>query len=442
MLEQLQEHLSKVIKNVKGQGKISESNISDTLREIRIALLEADVNLSVAKKFVEHVKKKALGEKVLNSVSPGQQFTKILFDELKFFLGNESDDLNFSSSGITIIVLAGLQGCGKTTTCAKLACFLKKDKGKNPFLIAADLQRPAAIDQLVKLGKGINVEVYADKIQNPIKVVESGLLEAKKLNKDVIIIDTAGRLHVDDNMMDELKSIVEISNPTEVLFVADGMSGQDAVNSSKAFNDAMDISGIILTKMDGDAKGGAALSIKDVIGKSIKFIGTGEAVNNLDKFHPDRFASRILGMGDVVSLVEKAQSVIDKDEAEKLENRIMNNQFSLVDFQSQIQQIKKMGPLSEVMNMIPGMKNIKTSDLSDDNLKWTEAIISSMTIKERINPDIIDGSRRKRIANGSGRSVQEINSLLKQYKQMKNMMKTIGKNNGKFNFPLFNSKNK
>ena len=440
MLEQLQEHLSKVIKNVKGQGKISESNISDTLREIRIALLEADVNLSVAKKFVEHVKKKALGEKVLNSVSPGQQFTKILFDELKFFLGNESDDLNFSSSGMTVIVLAGLQGCGKTTTCAKLACFLKKDKGKNPFLIAADLQRPAAIDQLVKLGKGINVEVYTDKIKNPIKVVESGLLEAKKLNKDVIIIDTAGRLHVDDNMMNELKSIIEISNPTEVLFVADGMSGQDAVNSSKAFNDAMDISGIILTKMDGDAKGGAALSIKDVIGKSIKFIGTGEAVSNLDKFHPDRFASRILGMGDVVSLVEKAQSIVDKDEAEKLESRIMNNQFSLVDFQSQIQQIKKMGPLSEVMNMIPGMKNIKTSDLSDDNLKWTEAIISSMTIKERMNPDIINGSRRKRIANGSGRSVQEINSLLKQYKQMKNMMKTIGKNNRKFNFPLFKNK--
>tara|TARA_Y100001970_G_C14194907_1_gene837462 strand:+ start:397 stop:1716 length:1320 start_codon:yes stop_codon:yes gene_type:complete len=437
MLEQLQEHLSKVIKNVKGQGKISESNISDTLRDIRIALLEADVNLSVAKKFVEHVKEKALGEKVLNSVSPGQQFTKILFDELKFFLGNESDDLVFSSSGLTVIVLAGLQGCGKTTTCAKLACFLKKNKGKNPFLIAADLQRPAAIKQLVTLAKGINVDIYSDNIDNPIKVVESGLLEARKLNKDVVIIDTAGRLHVDDDMMNELKSIIEISNPTEILFVADGMSGQDAVNSSRAFNDIVDISGIILTKMDGDAKGGAALSIKNVIGKSIKFIGTGEAMNNLDKFHPERFANRILGMGDVVSLVEKAQSIVDEKSAKEIENKIINNEFSLIDFQNQIQQIKKMGPLSEVMNMIPGMKNIKASDLSDDNLRWTEAIISSMTIKERMNPEIINGSRRKRIANGSGRSVQEINSLLKQYKQMKSMMKTIGKNKGKLNFSLF-----
>ena len=437
MLEQLQEHLSKVIKNVKGQGKISESNISDTLRDVRIALLEADVNLSVAKKIVEHVKEKALGEKVLNSISPGEQFTKILFDELKFFLGNESDDLIFSSSGLTVIVLAGLQGCGKTTTCAKLACFLKKNKGKNPFLIAADLQRPAAIDQLITLGKSIDVDVYSDNITDPIKVVEFGLLEAKKLNKDVVIIDTAGRLHVDNDMMDELKAIIDISKPTEILFVADGMSGQDAVNSSKTFNDAIDISGIILTKMDGDAKGGAALSLKDVIDKSIKFIGTGEAINNLDKFHPDRFASRILGMGDVVSLVEKAQSIVDKNEAEKLETKIMNNQFSLIDFQNQIQQIKKMGPLSEVMNMIPGVKNIKASDLSEDNLKWTEAIISSMTIKERLNPDIINGSRRKRIANGSGRPVQEINSLLKQYKQMKSMMRTIGKNKGKLNFPLF-----
>ena len=437
MLEQLQGHLSKVIKNIKGQGKISESNISETLRDIRIALLEADVNLSVAKKFVEHVKEKALGEKVLNSISPGEQFTKILFDELKFFLGNESDDLNFSSSGLTVIVLAGLQGCGKTTTCAKLACFLKKDKKKNPFLIAADLQRPAAIEQLITLGKSINIDVYSENIKDPIKVVKSGLSKAKKLNKDVVIIDTAGRLHVDQEMMIQLKSIIEISNPTEILFVADGMSGQDAVNSSKAFNDTIDLSGMILTKMDGDAKGGAALSLKDVLGKSIKFIGTGEGVKDLDKFYPDRFASRILGMGDVVSLVEKAQSIVDKDTAEELENKIINNQFSLIDFQDQIKQIKKMGPLSEVMNMLPGAKNIKTSDFSDDNLKWTEAIISSMTIEERLNPDIINGSRRQRISSGSGRSVQEINSLLKQYKQMKSMMKTIGKNKGKLNFPLF-----
>ena len=440
MLEQLQEHLLKVIKNVKGQGKISESNISSTLRDIRIALLEADVSLSVAKKFVKHVEEKALGGKVLNSVSPGEQFTKILSDELIFFLGNKSDNLTFSSSGLTVIILAGLQGCGKTTTCAKLACFLKKDKKKNPFLIAADLQRPAAIEQLITLGKSININVYSDNIKDPIKVVKSGLVEAKKLNKDVVIIDTAGRLHIDEDMMDELKSIIKVSNPTEILFVADGMSGQDAVNSSKLFNENINISGLILTKMDGDAKGGAALSLKDVLGKSIKFIGTGEGVNDLDKFHPDRFASRILGMGDVVSLVEKAQSIVNEDSAKELENKIINNQFSLIDFQDQIKQIKKMGSLSEVMNMIPGAKNIKASDLSDDSLKWTEAIISSMTIKERLNPDIIDGSRRKRIANGSGRSIQEINSLLKQYKQMTSMMKTIGRNKGKFNFPLFKNK--
>ena len=436
MLEQLQEHLSKVIKNIKGQGKISESNISDTLRDIRIALLEADVNLGVVKKFVEHIKGKALGEKVLNSISPGQQFTKILFDELKFFLGNESDNLIFNSSGLTVIVLAGLQGCGKTTTCAKLACFLKKDRSKNPFLIAADLKRPAAIDQLITLGKSIDVEVYSDNIKDPIKVVKSGLSKAKKLNKNIAIIDTAGRLHIDEDMMDELKSIIEISNPSEVLYVADGMSGQDAVNSSKMFNDKIDISGIILTKMDGDAKGGAALSLKDVLGKSIKFIGTGETIKDLDKFHPDRFASRILGMGDIISLVEKTESIIDKKSAQELEDKIINNQFSLIDFQDQIKQIKKMGPISEVMNMIPGTKNIKISDLSDDNLKWTEAIISSMTIKERLNPDIIDGSRRKRIANGSGRPIREVNSLLKQYKQMKSMMKTFGKNKGKINFPF------
>ena len=299
MLEQLQGHLSKIIKNIKGQGKISESNISDVLRDIRIALLEADVNLKVAKKFVQHVKKKALGEKVLNSVSPGQQFTKILFDELKYFLGDDSKQLEFDSSGQTVIVLAGLQGCGKTTTCGKLARFLK-NKGKEPFLIAADLQRPAAIDQLITLGKSINIDVFSQKSKNPVNVVKAGIKEAKKLNKNVVIIDTAGRLHIDEEMMDQLKSIIKASKPSEILFVADGMTGQDAVNSSESFNKAIDITGIILTKMDGDAKGGAALSIKDVIDKPIKFIGTGESINNLENFYPDRFASRILGMGDVV----------------------------------------------------------------------------------------------------------------------------------------------
>ena len=436
MLEQLQTHLSTIIKNIKGQGKISESNISDVLRDIRIALLEADVNLKVAKKFVEHVKEKALGEKVLKSISPGQQFTKILFDELKFFLGDEAKPLEFDSSGLTVILLAGLQGCGKTTTCGKLARFLKKDKGKDSLLIAADLQRPAAVDQLITIGKSIDIDVYSEKNNDPIEVVKNGLLEAKKQGKDIAVIDTAGRLHIDEDMMNQLKSIIEVSNPNEILFVADGMTGQDAVNSSRSFNDAIDITGIILTKMDGDSRGGAALSIKDIIQRPIKFIGTGESIDKLENFHPERYASRILGMGDVVSLVEKAQSVVDKESLENLEQKIKNQTFSLIDFQDQIKQIKKMGPLSELMGMIPGANKLKMGDFSDKNLKWVEAIISSMTLKERINPGIINGSRRKRIAGGSGRPVQEVNALLKQYKQMKSMMKTMNKNKGKFKFPF------
>ncbi|OUW20120.1 MAG: signal recognition particle protein [bacterium TMED161] len=436
MLEQLQTHLSTIIKNIKGQGKISESNVSDVLRDIRIALLEADVNLKVAKKFVEHVKEKALGEKVLNSISPGQQFTKILFDELKFFLGDEAKPLEFDSSGLTVILLAGLQGCGKTTTCGKLARFLKKDKGKDSLLIAADLQRPAAIDQLITIGKSIDIDVYSEKNNDPIAVVKNGLIEAKRQGKDIAVIDTAGRLHIDEDMMNQLKSIIEVSNPNEILFVADGMTGQDAVNSSRSFNEAIDITGIILTKMDGDSKGGAALSIKDIIQRPIKFIGTGESIDKLENFHPERYASRILGMGDVVSLVEKAQSVVDKESLENLEQKIKNQTFSLMDFQDQIKQIKKMGPLSEVMGMIPGANKLKMGDFSDKNLKWVEAIISSMTFKERINPGIINGSRRKRIADGSGRPVQEVNALLKQYKQMKSMMKTMNKNKGKLKFPF------
>jgi len=436
MLEQLQTHLSTIIKNIKGQGKISESNISDVLRDIRIALLEADVNLKVAKKFVEHVKEKALGEKVLKSISPGQQFTKILFDELKFFLGDEAKPLEFDSSGLTVILLAGLQGCGKTTTCGKLARFLKKDKGKDSLLIAADLQRPAAIDQLITIGKSIDIDVYFEKNNDPIAVVKNGLIEAKRQGKDIAVIDTAGRLHIDEDMMNQLKSIIEVSNPNEILFVADGMTGQDAVNSSRSFNEAIDITGIILTKMDGDSRGGAALSIKDIIQRPIKFIGTGESIDKLENFHPERYASRILGMGDVVSLVEKAQSVVDKESLESLEQKIKNQTFSLIDFQDQIKQIKKMGPLSEVMGMIPGANKLKMGNFSDKNLKWVEAIISSMTIKERVNPGTINGSRRKRIADGSGRPVQEVNALLKQYKQMKSMMKTMNKNKGKFKFPF------
>ena len=436
MLEQLQEHLSRVVKNIKGQGKISESNISETMRDIRIALLEADVSLSVAKKFVEHVKEKALGEKVLNSVSPGQQFTKILHDELSYFLGNESHEISFNKSGITVLILAGLQGSGKTTSAAKLARFLKESKKKKVLLVAADLQRPAAIEQLIKLGESIEVEVFTHTAKKTELVVQKGLNYADKNNFDIVIIDTAGRLHIDKDMMSELESIVEIAMPQEVMFVADGMSGQDAINSAKAFSEKLSLTGIILTKMDGDSKGGAALSVKDTIGKPIKFIGVGESVNDLDQFHPNRFASRILGMGDVVSLVEKAQSLIDKESINNLEQKINNDDFSLVDFQNQIKQIKKMGSLSKMMQMIPGSKKMKLGDVNDNSIKWVEAIISSMTKEEKNNPDSIDGSRRKRIANGSGRPVREVNSLLKQYKQMKTMMKKIGKNKGKLNFPF------
>ena len=304
------------------------------------------------------------------------------------------------------------------------------------MLIAADLQRPAAIDQLITIGKSIDIDVYSEKNNDPIAVVKNGLIEAKRQGKDIAVIDTAGRLHIDEDMMNQLKSIIEVSNPNEILFVADGMTGQDAVNSSRSFNEAIDITGIILTKMDGDSRGGAALSIKDIIQRPIKFIGTGESIDKLENFHPERYASRILGMGDVVSLVEKAQSVVDKESLENLEQKIKNQTFSLIDFQDQIKQIKKMGPLSEVMGMIPGANKLKMGDFSDKNLKWVEAIISSMTLKERINPGIINGSRRKRIADGSGRPVQEVNALLKQYKQMKSMMKTMNKNKGKFKFPF------
>ena len=309
-----------------------------------------------------------------------------------------------------------------------------KKKGKAPYLIAADLQRPAAIKQLETLAKNINVDIFSQNVSDPVKVVKSGLKEAKKLNKEVVIIDTAGRLHVDDEMMNQLKSIVKVSKPHEILFVADGMTGQDAVVSSEAFSNTIDITGIVLTKMDGDAKGGAALSIKDIIDKPIKFIGTGESINNLENFYPERFASRILGMGDIVTLVEKAQDTIDKETMENLEEKIKNQDFSLLDFQNQIKQIKKMGPISQVMDMIPGANKFKIGDLNENNLKWVEAIISSMTIQERTDPGIIDGSRRKRIASGSGRPIQEVNSLLKQYKNMKNMMKTMGK--GKLKFPF------
>ena len=430
MLEQLQGHFSEAIKKLKGHGKITEKNVSESMRDIRRALLEADVNLQVAKSFVSRIKEKALGEKVLNAISPGQQFTKLLYDELTSFLGDKSDTLSFDSSGKTVILLAGLQGSGKTTTCAKLASFLKNKHNKNPLMVAADLQRPAAIEQLMILGKGIDVEVYSDlKSKDPIKVVGDAMKKAKKSSHDIILIDTAGRLHIDEELMSQLQDIANIANPHEILFVADGMSGQDATNSAKTFNEVLELTGVILTRMDGDAKGGAALSIREVTGKPIKFIGMGEKVDALESFHPERIAGRILGMGDVLSLIEKAQDITDKKPVEALESKLADQSFTLEDFRKQLKQIQSMGPLSNMLDMLPGSNKMKGLKVDERRLKWVDAIICSMTPSERKNPETVDGSRRKRIAIGSGRNVQEVNSLLKQFKQMKSMMNKIGKNN-------------
>ena len=433
MFEQLNSRFAQIINNIKGQGKITEQNISEALRDVRRALLEADVNYQAAKSFINRVKDKASGGNVFNTVTPGQQFIQILLNELTSFLGSENDSIRFNSSGKTIILLAGLQGSGKTTTTAKLACFLKKRWQKTPFLIAADLQRPAAIDQLEVLGKQIQIPVFAQHNTDIETVIKDGL--AHSIDSDVVIIDTAGRLHVDEPLMTELKRVATIVNPDEILYVADGMTGQDAVNSSGAFNDALELTGVILTKMDGDSRGGAALSIREVTGKPIKFIGTGENMKDFEPFHPDRLAQRILGMGDVVSLVEKAQEAFDQDSAEKLQKKIVENSFTLIDFQEQLAQMQNMGSMSEMLKMIPGAGKLGKMNFDDRQLKWTDAIIKSMTPEERMSPDIINGSRRKRIASGSGRSVQEVNQLLKQFHQIQQMMKKIG-NKGRMNLPF------
>ncbi len=435
MFEQLQERLSGVLKTIRGQGKITENNISHAMRDVRRALLEADVNFKVAKAFVNRVQEKAKGEKVFTSISPGQQFVKLIQDELVEFLGGETEELNFKSSGITVILMMGLQGSGKTTTSAKLACLLKKKQNRKPFLIAADLQRPAAIDQLEVLGRQIDVPVYSERIKDPVSVVKSGLKHAKELGVDTVLIDTAGRLHVDEELMAELKSIVAIASPDEILYVADGMTGQDAVTSSSAFSEAISVSGIVLTKMDGDSRGGAALSIREVTQKPIKFLGMGESINAIEVFHPSRLAQRILGMGDVVSLVEKAQDVFDEKSALEMQSKMLGNTFSLADFKDQLIQVKKMGSVSQMMSMIPGASKLKGMEMDDRQLIWIEAIINSMTPTERDRPELINGSRRKRIAKGAGRSVQEVNQLLKQFSQMRTMMKKFGKM-GKGKFPI------
>lgn len=430
MFDNLSDKLDRAFKVLKGQGKITEINVAETLKEVRKALLDADVNYKIAKDFTDRVKEEALGQNVLTSISPGQLLVKIVNDELKALMGGEKTDLNLKANP-SIILIAGLQGSGKTTFSGKLANYLKS-KGKNPLLVAGDVYRPAAIDQLKILGEQIGVPVFTDyESKNPVAIAEAGIKQAKQNGHSVIIIDTAGRLAVDEQMMNEIANVKKATQPHEILFVVDAMTGQDAVNTAKAFNDRLDFDGVVLTKLDGDTRGGAALSIKSVVNKPIKFIGTGEKLDAIDVFYPERMASRILGMGDVVSLVERAQEQFDEEEAAKLQKKIRKNQFDFNDFLNQLQQIKKMGNLKDLMGMIPGVgKMIKDVDISDDAFKGVEAIIRSMTPVERETPDLINGTRRKRIANGSGTSIEEVNRLLKQFEDMKKMMKMFqGGNN-------------
>ncbi len=426
MFENLSEKLEGAFKRIKGQGKINEINVAETLKDIRRALLDADVNFKTAKAFTNAVKEKALGQEVLNSLQPGQLMVKIVRDELALLMGGQSVCLELQQKP-SVVLMAGLQGSGKTTFSGKLANYLKTKKAKKPLLVACDVYRPAAIEQLSILAAQIGVDVYSNtEEKNPLIISKEGLAQAKSNGNDVVIIDTAGRLAVDQALMDEIKGIYDETRPDETLFVVDSMTGQDAVNTAKAFHDLLNFDGVVLTKLDGDTRGGAALSIKSVVDKPIKFIGTGEKMEALDVFHPDRMADRILGMGDVVSLVERAQEQFDEEQARKLQKKIAKNKFGFDDFLSQIQQIKKMGNMKDLMGMIPGMgKMTKDLDVDNDSFKHIEAIIHSMTPKERSNPSLLNSSRKKRIAMGSGRSIQEVNQLLKQFTQMSKMMKMM-----------------
>lgn len=428
MFESLSERLETAFKNLKGEAKITELNIVATLKEIRRALVDADVNYKIAKDFTDKVKEIALGSKVINAVSPGQLMTKIVKDELAELMGGSESDFNITGNP-AVILIAGLQGSGKTTFSGKLANFLKTKKGKSPLLVAADIYRPAAIDQLMVLGGQIGVEVYSEREnKNAVDIVQNAIKEARAKNKNVVIIDTAGRLAIDEVMMTEVANIKAAVNPTEILFVVDSMTGQDAVNTAKAFNERLDFSGVVLTKLDGDTRGGAALSIRYTVEKPIKFVSSGEKMDTLDVFYPERMAQRILGMGDITTLVEKAQAQYDEVEAKKLEKKIRKNQFDFQDFLDQLQQIKKMGNLKDLMAMIPGVgKAIKDVDISDDAFKGIEAIIKSMTPYERSNPDEINPSRKNRIAKGSGKDIAEVNAFMKQFEQMKQMMKMMNK---------------
>jgi signal recognition particle subunit SRP54 len=427
MFENLTERLNKVFRDLRGMGRLSEENISEALREVRLALLEADVNFKVVKEFVSTIAERAVGQEVLGSLSPGQQVIKVVHQELVELLGGQSESLRLGGKQPVVIMMVGLQGSGKTTTAAKLASLLKKN-GRRPFLVPADVYRPAAIDQLQVLGKNASVPVFESRPdQTPVAICQQALVEGKERNLDTLIIDTAGRLHVDQVLMGELQQIKSSLQPAEILFVADAMTGQDAVAVADKFNQDLEISGVILTKMEGDARGGAALSIKKVTQRPIKYVGVGEGLDALEVFHPDRVASRILGMGDVLTLIEKAEAVVDKKKADKLAQKIRKNTFTLEDFLDQIQQIKKMGSLEQLMGMIPGINRIKQlKDMpkpDEKELVRTEAIISSMTVKERRNYQILNASRRQRIAGGSGTSVQDVNRVLKSYTQMLKMMK-------------------
>jgi len=428
MFENLSERLEKSFKLLKGQGRISEINIAETLKEVRRALLDADVNFKIAKQFTDTVKQKALGQEVLKAVNPSQMMVKIVHDELVELMGGDKTDINIKINP-SIILIAGLQGSGKTTFSGKLAKWVKTKKAKNPLLVACDVYRPAAIEQLKIIGSQIEVPVFTeDGNMSPVSIARNAVKEAKKKGHDLIIIDTAGRLAIDEEMMKEIASVKDAVNPHEILFVVDSMTGQDAVNTAKEFNDRLDFDGVVLTKLDGDTRGGAALSIRSVVSKPIKFVSSGEKMDAIDIFYPERMADRILGMGDIVSLVEKAQEQFDAEESRKLQKRIAKDQFDFNDFITQIQQIKKMGNVKDLMAMIPGVgKAVKDLDIDDNAFKGIEAIINSMTPEERVNPVVLNGSRRKRIAIGSGTSVQEVNKLLKQFDETRRMMKMMTK---------------
>ncbi len=430
MFDNLSDKLDRAFKVLKGHGKITEINVAETLKEVRKALLDADVNFKVAKQFTDTIKEKALGQNVLTSVSPGQLLIKITHDELTALMGGQKEDI-YLGGNPTIILMSGLQGSGKTTFTGKLANYLKTKKGKEPLMVACDVYRPAAIDQLHVLGEQIGVAVYSNKEEkNPIKIAEAAIKQAKENGNSVVLIDTAGRLAIDEVMMNEISDLKKAVKPNEILFVVDAMTGQDAVNTAKAFNDRLDFDGVILTKLDGDTRGGAALSIKSVVNKPIKFVGTGEKMEALDVFYPERMSDRILGMGDVVTLVERAQEQYNEEEARKLSKKIAKNQFDLNDFLSQLQQIKKMGNIKDLVGMIPGVgKAIKDADIKDDAFKHIEAIIYSMTPTERNKPETINGARRQRIAKGSGLNISEVNKLLKQFEDTRKMMRMMNDKN-------------